>query len=40
MLPHRLENLRRARLVALGENGGVVPTTHTDQRVYEWTYQN
>jgi hypothetical protein len=40
MLPHRLENLRRARLVALGENGGVVPTTHTDLRVYAWTYVN
>lgn len=40
MLPHRLENLRRTRLVALGENGGVVPTTHSDLRVTEWTYES
>lgn len=40
MLPYRLENLRRSRLVALGENSGVIPTTDTDLRVHEWTYQN
>lgn len=40
MLPHRLENLRRVRLASLGENGGAIPTTNTDLRVYRWTYEN
>ena len=40
MLPHRLENLRKARMAGFGENGRVVPITHTDLRVHQWTYEN
>jgi hypothetical protein len=41
MPPHRLETLSSFRTLAPDENGGgVVPTTQTDLRVHEWTYEN